>query len=505
GNRSAPTRLEVRAEVILGNKEFISLNEQRQKAGEPIFANPRNAAAGSLRQLDPRITATRPLDIFCHGIGQVTGVSFQTYDEFLTAIRDWGLKVNPLRRKCHGISEVIDFYREMEEKRESLGYEIDGVVIKVNDLELRERVGVKTRSPRWAIAYKFPARQETTQIEDIIAQVGRTGIVTPVAIMKPVRIGGVEVRRATMHNQDEIDKKDVRIGDWVVVQRAGDVIPEVVKVIKSKRPRDTKKYQIPDSCPVCGSNVVRVEGEAAHRCQNISCPAQLKESIKHFSSRNAMDIEGLGDKLVNQLVERGKVKDFADLYLINKDDWSNLERMAEKSAQNIIDALEKSKHVPADRFIYALGIRFVGEHVSRLLVNHFKTLENLKHADYEELISIHEIGPQVARSVVEFFQEQQNLQTIDRLLKAGISLAELEQQTSDKLAGKTFVLTGALENFTRAEAKNIIESLGGRVASAVSKSTDFVLIGSDPGSKADKAKELGIKIIGESEFQEMIF
>ncbi len=503
-NLSVPQRLEVRGEVILGNREFIRLNEQRQKNEEPIFANPRNAAAGSLRQLDPRITATRPLDIYCHSIGQVTGISFNTHEAFLMSIQGWGLKVNPLRQKCRGISEVIDFYRDIETRRETLDFEIDGVVIKVNDLALRERIGIKTRSPRWAIAYKFPARQEITQIEDIIAQVGRTGIVTPVAIMKPVRIGGVEVRRATLHNQDEIDKKNVRIGDWVVVQRAGDVIPEVVKVIDDRRPAHSKKYQIPDSCPVCGSHVVRVEGESAHRCQNVSCPAQLKESIKHFASRNAMDIEGLGDKLVNQLVEREKVKDYADLYLLKKDDWANLERMAAKSAQNIMNSLEQSKNVSPDRFIYALGIRFVGEHVSRLLVNHFKTLENLKKADFDELISIHEIGPQVARSVVQFFQEQRNTETIDRLLNAGIKLTDMESQTSEKLSGKTFVLTGTLEKFTRGEAKKLIEAMGGHVASAVSKSTDFVLMGTDPGSKAKKAEAFGIVVINETEFQKMI-
>jgi len=500
----APERLELRGEVILHHQSFRELNQQREQAGEPLFANPRNAAAGSLRQLDPRITASRPLDIFCHSIGQVLGFSFETHLQFLQTISKWGLKVNPLHRFCKGVQEVLNFYRQIEQQRESLAYEIDGVVIKVNDLRLREQIGMKTRSPRWALAFKFPARQEITQVENIIAQVGRTGTITPVAIMRPVRIGGVEVRRATLHNQDEIDKKDVRIGDWVVVQRAGDVIPEVVKVIEERRTGQEKKYNLPDRCPVCGSHVVRLDGEAAHRCQNISCPAQLKESIKHFASRAAMDIEGLGDKLVDQLVEKGLINDFADLYKLTKAQLADLERMADKSAQNIIDALDKSKRVSLERFIYALGIRFVGEHLSRLLTRHFQKLDKLQQATYDDLIGIYEIGPQVAQSVVQFFKEQRNLQTIARLLKAGIQFKAAEVQKSDKLAGKTFVLTGTLESLTRSEAEKMIETLGGHAASAVSKKTDFVVVGKDAGSKEAKARALGVKIIDEEEFKKMV-
>ncbi len=504
GEIPPPERLEIRGEVVIGIQEFRSLNHQREAAGEPTFANPRNAAAGSLRQLDPKITASRPLDILFHGIGQVVGTEFRTHSEFLNTIQQWGLKVSSLRRLCRSLNEMFQFYAELMEKREQLAHEIDGMVIKVNDLSLRERIGIKSRSPRWAIAYKFPAQQEVTQIRDIQAQVGRTGALTPVAIMAPVRIGGVEVSRATLHNQDEIDKKDVRIGDWVVVQRAGDVIPEVVKVIESRRTGNEKKFQIPDTCPVCGGHVVRLEDEAVHRCQNISCPAQIKQQIQHFASRTAMDIEGLGSKLVDQLVEKGKAKTVADLYFLTRDDWANLERMADKSAENIVDALEKSKHITLDRFIYSLGIRFVGERSARLLADHFKTLDNFKNATYEELLTIHEIGPQSAQSIVQFLEEPKNVETINKLLSAGIKIETKEQTASDLFSGKTFVFTGALKIYTRHEAEALVESLGGRAASSVSRKTDFVVIGQNAGSKADKARELGVTILSEAEFHEMV-
>ncbi len=501
---AAPDRLEVRGEVILKIREFEELNKRREIAGEPLFANPRNAAAGSIRQLDPRVTASRPLDIFCHGMGQVSGVFFETHLQFLEALQAWGLSVNPIRRSCSGVKEVIAFYEEIREQRDRLSYEIDGVVIKVNDLRLREKIGMKTRSPRWALAFKFPARQEMTQIIDIIAQVGRTGTLTPVAIMKPVRIGGVEVSRATLHNQDEIDRKDIRIGDWVIVQRAGDVIPEVVKVVEDRRTRGEKKYQIPAQCPVCGSHVARIEGEVAHRCQNVSCPAQIKESMVHFSGRGAMDIQGLGVRLVDQLVDKGLVKDFADLYELSLEQLANLDRMAEKSAQNILDALRKSKNVSPDRFLFALGIRFVGEHVARLLMRHFRDLSDLQNASEEELMHIREIGPQVAQSVIQYFKEEKNLKTILRLKEAGIKFGEIESATSDHFVGKTFVFTGTLEKYSREEAERLVESMGGRAASSVSKNTDFVVAGKDAGSKAERAKQLGVKIIDEAEFRKMI-
>ncbi|MFZ5515298.1 MAG: NAD-dependent DNA ligase LigA [Candidatus Zhuqueibacterota bacterium] len=499
-----PQRLELRGEVIIGNQDFKKLNKEREQSGEPIFANPRNAAAGSLRQLDPKITASRPLDIFFHGVGQVTGIEFATHLQFLETIRQWGLKVSPIRRLCRSLDELFQFYAELMEQRDHLPYEIDGMVIKVNRFALREEIGIKSRSPRWAIAYKFPARQEVTQIRDIQVQVGRTGTLTPVAIMAPVRIGGVEVSRATLHNQDEIDKKDIRIGDWVVVQRAGDVIPEVVKVVESRRTGAERQFHIPATCPVCGAHVVRLEGEAAHRCQNLSCPAQIKQQIQHFASRTAMDIEGLGAKLVDQLVEKGKATTVADLYFLTKDDWSNLERMAEKSAQNIVAALEKSKRIALDRFIYSLGIRFVGERTARLLADHFKTLDHFKQATYDALLSIHEIGPQSAQSITQFLDEPKNMQTIDKLLAAGVTIESREPATSGIFSGKTFVFTGTLEIFTRHEAEALVVSLGGQAASSVSRKTDFVVVGQNAGSKADKARELGIPILSEEEFKRMV-
>jgi DNA ligase (NAD+) len=499
-----PERLEVRGEVVIPIQAFEALNKQREQSGEPLFANPRNAAAGSLRQLDPKISASRPLEIFFHSAGQIIGYTFDSHWHFLNSISKWGLRVNPQRHLCKSLEEIFQFYVELSEQREKLPYEIDGVVIKVNRFPQREIIGIKSRSPRWAIAYKFPARQEVTQILDIKAQVGRTGALTPVAIMKPVQIGGVEVSRATLHNQDEIDKKDVRIGDWVVVQRAGDVIPEVVKVIESRRTGNERKYQLPDTCPVCGAHVIRLPGEAAHRCQNLSCPAQLKQQIRHFASRGAMDIEGLGDKLVNQLVDTGLVKDVADLYFLTKQHWADLERMGDKSAQNIIDALEKSKNISLARFIFSLGIRFVGEHAASLLADHFKTLSNLKKTTYEELLSIYEIGPQSAQSIVQFFDEPKNLNTIDRLMKAGITIQQQEKATSDQLSGKAFVFTGTLESMTRDEAEGLVASMGGRATSSVSKKTDYVVVGKDPGSKATKARDLGVTILNEEEFKSLL-
>jgi len=499
-----PERLEVRGEVVFPVHAFEALNKRREQSGEPLFANPRNAAAGSLRQLNPKITASRSLEIFFHSIGQVIGHTFESHSQFLDSISAWGLRCTPDRRLCQNLDEIFQFYNELVGKREQLPYEIDGLVIKVNGFVQREAIGIKSRSPRWAIAYKFPAQQEITQILDVKAQVGRTGTLTPVAMMKPVGIGGVEVSRATLHNQDEIDKKDVRVGDWVVIQRAGDVIPEVVKVVESRRIGNEKKYQLPNTCPVCGAHVVRLPGEAAHRCQNLSCPAQLKQQIRHFASRGAMDIEGLGNKLVEQLVDRGLVKDTADLYFLTMQQWSNMERMADKSAQNIIDALEKSKTISLDRFIYSLGIRFVGEHTAGLLADHFKTLSNLRNATYEELISIHEIGPQSAQSIVQFFNEPKNLNTIDRLLKAGIKIQQKQQAASDKLADKTFVFTGTLASMIRGEAEKLVVSLGGRAVSSVSKKTDYVVVGADPGSKAIKARDLGVTILNEEDFKRLL-
>ncbi len=499
-----PVRLDVRGEVILGISAFEKINRDREEQGEATFANPRNAAAGSLRQLDPQITAQRPLDIYCYGVGRTDGLEVASQWDLLQLFKQLGLKVNPLVRQCNGIDEVKAYHQEMLEQRETLAYEIDGIVVKVNDFALQQQLGIKTRSPRWAMAYKFPARQETTQIKDIIAQVGRTGALTPVAIMQPVNVGGVEVSRATLHNQDEIDRKDVRIGDWVVIQRAGDVIPEVVKVITSKRTGHEKAYTLPSECPVCGSETVRIEGEAAQRCINVSCPAQVKERIYHFASKGAMDIDGLGSKLVDQLVEKGYVTNVADLYFLTQEQLAGLERMAEKSAKNIIDAIQESKDRSIDRVLFALGIRFVGEHVARVLVKAFPTFTALQKADKEELMNVHEIGPQVAESVVDFFSKEENLNMIERLKQGGLKMRPLESATEEqRFADKTLVFTGTLQTMTRKEAQSITESLGGRAASSVSKNTDYVVAGENAGSKLSKAEELGLTIISETEFKSM--
>jgi len=497
-----PERLEVRGEVIMQMKRFQELNRRREKAGEPLFANPRNAAAGSVRQLDSKITARRPLEIYCYGVGEVRGRTFKSHWEILQAFPKWGLRINPHIQRCRSIDDVLQYYHEMSEKRESLPYEIDGIVIKVDRLDLQTRLGEIARSPRWALAFKFQPKQETTKILDIIVQVGRTGALTPVAVMEPVKVGGVEVSRATLHNQDEIDKKDVRIGDTVIIQRAGDVIPEVVQVISSKRNGTEKKFRMPSKCPVCGAEVIKEE--AIHRCIGLDCPAQLKGRIKHFASKRAMDIEGLGTKLTDQLVEKGLVKDVADIYYIKKEQLIALERMAEKSAQNIIDAIEKSKNKPLAKFLFALGIRHVGETTAEDLAGHFLRLDDFFRLLEEDLMEVEGIGPEVAASVHQFFKDKKNKESIERLKKAGVKVIEPKVKEKGKLVGKTFVFTGTLKAFGRDEARNLVESLGGMTASGVSKKVDFVVIGEDPGSKFDKAKELGIKTLTEEEFMRII-
>jgi len=498
-----PSRLEVRGEVYMKIKAFQELNRTREEKGEPKFANPRNAAAGSLRQLDSSITAKRPLDIFFYGLGVVEGYSFSSHWEVLQTLPRWGFKVNPKIELCQNIKEVIEYYHQMEKIREELDYEIDGVVIKVNDLALQEKLGTISRSPRWAIAYKFSPQKGTTKIIDIIPQVGRTGAITPVAVMEPVFLSGVKVSRATLHNQDEIDKKDIRIGDTVIVQRAGDVIPEVVSAVKEKRTGKEVPFKIPSKCPVCGSSVVRLKGEAIHRCINLSCPAQLKKSIKHFASKRAMDIDGLGDKLIEKLVDEGLIRNVADLYQLKVEDLARLERMAEKSATNIINAIKKSKERDLERFIYALGIRHVGEHIAKILAEKYPQLEKLMEASEEELVQIDEIGPEVARSIVSFFTQKSNRELISRLKEVGIKISAPKKKKETKLQGKTFVFTGALSQFTREEAKRLVESLGGKVSSSVSKNTDYVVAGADPGSKYEKAKALGVTILNEDEFKKI--
>lgn len=497
-----PERLEVRGEVIMQIKKFKELNLKREESGEPLFANPRNAAAGSVRQLDPKITAERPLEIYFYGLGEVRGWTFKTQWEILQTLPKWGLRTNPHARKCKNIDEVLQYYHEMNEKRESLPYEIDGTVIKVNRLDLQLRLGEIARSPRWALAFKFQPKQETTKILDIIVQVGRTGALTPVAIMEPVKVGGVEVSRATLHNQDEIDRLDVRIGDTVIIQRAGDVIPEVVQVVKSKRTGKEKRFEIPSKCPVCHAEVIKEE--AIHRCIGLDCPAQLKGRIKHFASKRAMDIDGLGVKLIDQLVDKGLVKDIADIYYIKKEELIELERMAEKSAQNIIDAIEKSKTKPLSKFLFALGIRHVGETTAEDLARHFQKLDEFYHLSVEDLMEVEGIGPEVASSVYQFFKDKKNRESIELLKKAGVKVIEPRVKEKGKLSGKTFVFTGTLKAYGRDEAKNLVESLGGQTASSVSKKVDYVVVGEDPGSKFDKAKELGISILSEEEFKKMI-
>jgi DNA ligase (NAD+) len=495
-----PEQIEIRGEVFMEIEVFKTLNRRRIKNEEPPFANPRNAAAGSLRQLDSRITARRPLDIFCYGIGAVTGIPFTSHWDVLQTLKRWGFRVNDRIQRAEDIDACIAYYRQINDKRKELPYEIDGIVIKADDLSIQDRLGAVSRSPRWALACKFAATQETTVVEDIIIQVGRTGVLTPVALMKPVRVGGVMVSRATLHNQDEIDKKDVRIGDTVIIQRAGDVIPEVVKVMDSKRNGTQRKFVMPHSCPKCGSEVVRIEGESAHRCINLSCPAQIKERITHFSSRGGMNIEGLGEKLVSQLVDAGAVEDPADLYLLTKETLLNLDRMAEKSASNLLAAIERTKSPPLDKFLFALGIRHVGEYMAGTLARQFINVESLADASEAQLLSIRDVGPEVARSILSFFREPSNMRIMEKFRQAGVRPVETATRKAAPLAGKSFVFTGVLGTLTRNDAKEIVESLGGQMSESVTKKTDYVVVGDAPGSKLQKAQSAGIAVINEEEF-----
>ena len=504
GKIKIPPLLEIRGEVFLSINSFKELNRAQAEREEKLFANPRNAAAGSLRQLDPKITATRPLSILCYGIGAAEGFSPSSHWATLNGLKELGFPVTIHGSVCSGIEEAIRYFRKMEKKRESLTFEVDGIVLKVNDLNIQGELGERARSPRWAIAGKFKPLQETTLVNSISVQVGRTGALTPVAELEPVKVGGVIVKRATLHNQDEIDRKDVRAGDTVIIQRAGDVIPEVVSVIKSKRRKGTKRYKIPVKCPVCGADVKRLPGEAVHSCQNPSCPAQLRESIKHFASKGAMDIDGLGDKLVESLVDNGTVKNVADLYSLSLEQLASLERMAEISGQNILNALEKSKETTLGRFLYALGIRHVGEQTAKLLAQKYGNIGKVRNSNVETLERIEGVGPIVAESVSNFFREKKNNETIEKLIAHGIKIGSESPGSSNVLAGLTFVITGTLQKMTRRDAKGLIESAGGRASSSVSNKTDYLVAGENAGSKLSKAEELGVTVISEEELLELL-
>jgi len=504
-----PPRIEVYGEVYMKKSDFKKLNKERIKKGESLFANPRNAAAGSVRQLDPRITARRHLDTFIYRATFPEGNNSNVHMEVLNYLKNIGFKVNPHIKLFQDIGEVVSYCLQWIEKKEELDYEIDGMVIKVNSLRMREELGSTTRSPRWAIAYKFPAQQVTTRVQGIIVQVGRTGALTPVAILDPVRISGSVVQRATLHNEDEIRRKDIRIGDVVLIQKAGEIIPEVVKVIKEKRTGKETEFLMPTQCPVCGAKVFRPEGEVASRCNSLTCPAQIKERIRHFASRNAMDIEGLGPAIIDQLVEKGLIKDISDLYFLERDDLISLERMAEKSADNLLDAIEKSKKKSLPNLIYGLGIRYVGVHTAEVITRYYPTLDKFKKANLEKLIEINEIGPKIAESIILFFKEKESLAIIERVRSTGLNFGQEEEKIREEkevqmLAGKQFVLTGTLKDFTRTQAKEIISELGGRVTGSVSKKTDYVVAGEDPGSKYQKAQELGVPIINGEEFKKII-
>lgn len=503
-----PQTLEVRGEVIMTKSGFNKLNETQRAKGEKTFANPRNAAAGSLRQLDSNITATRPLEFYSYGVGQVTGGKLASrHSDILKQLRDWGLRLNPELKVVKGVKGCLEYYQNILNKREQLNYDIDGVVYKVDGLAEQDVMGFVSRAPRWAIAHKFPAQEEMTTLLAIDVQVGRTGALTPVARLEPVFVGGVTVTNATLHNQDEIDRKDVRVGDTVIVRRAGDVIPEVVSVVTSKRKKGARKFKMPAHCPVCGSEVLRLDDEAAARCTGgLFCEAQRKEAIKHFAARKAMDIDGLGDKLVEQLVDEGLIHDAADLFTLKKDDVAGLERMADKSAQNLIDALDKSRSTTLDRFIFSLGIRQVGETTARTLAQHFGSFDALMKSKEDELINVSDVGPIVAESICHFFHEKHNRDVINKLLKAGISWPDIEVTPKSKqtLAEKTFVITGTLSSMGRDEAKAKLIALGAKVTGSVSKKTDYVVVGENPGSKATKAEQLGVEIIDEDMLHTLI-
>ncbi|MFH0763631.1 MAG: NAD-dependent DNA ligase LigA [Candidatus Omnitrophota bacterium] len=499
-----PKEIEIRGEVYMTKSALEKLNKEKVKLGEEQFANPRNAAAGSLKLLDPAIVAGRGLDVFVWGIGHYEGIDFRTHIQVLEYLKECGFKVNPYYKLCKNVDEAIEYCDSWEPKRGKLDFEIDGMVLKVNSLTQREALGSTTKSPRWAIAYKFPAERALTEVKDIIVGVGRTGAVTPVAILKPVHLSGTTVSRASLHNFDEIERLDVKIGDKVYVEKSGEIIPKVLAVAKEKRTGREKPFAVPAKCPACGSKLARGEKEVALRCENVSCPAQIKEALLHFASRNAMDIEGMGEAVVNQLVDKKLVRDYGDIYYLKFDEVKSLERMADKSGQNLIDAVEKSKSSELNRLIYALGIRHVGEHAAWVLADNFGSIEKIGDSSAEELAKVHEIGPVMAQSIRNFFRNKENIKVLKKLEGAGLRMAGPKRKKEGlPLEGKVLVITGTLKSFSRSGAEELVRKLGGNPSSSVSKNTDFLVAGEEPGSKLDKAKTLGVKIIDEEGFRKI--
>lgn len=501
-----PARLVVRGEVYMSYARFNELNQRREDEGESRFANPRNAAAGALRQIDSTVTAKRPLQIFLYGVAEATGYNFETQWDVLNTLPKWGFKVNlDYTRICTGIQEALDFYSEVDGKRDDLPYEIDGVVFKVNSIAGQEKLGMRVRDPRWAVAYKFKARQQTTTLLDITIQVGRTGRLTPVAELAPVNIGGVEVARATLHNLSEIERKDVRIGDTVIVERAGDVIPQVVGPVIEKRTGSEKEFEIPVNCPICGAAVSVTEDKKSAACTNQSCPAKLSRSISHFVCKAGMDIDGFGHKKVDQLIDAGLVSSFASLYSLTVDDLVDIERFGDRSAQRLVDEIAKSKNQPFHRVLFGLGIHTVGYQTAKLLAREFGSMERLMEAEMNELVQIDSIGPEVAQSIIEYFSDEGARQAIADLTQAGLTMTAEEEVTSEQpFAGMTFVFTGTLTKWKRNEAAEIVEKLGGKSSSSVSKKTTYVVAGSSAGLKLKKAQQLGVKVLSEEEFAELI-
>jgi len=499
-NGAIPAVVEIRGEVYIEKEALVRLNREREKEGLPPFANPRNLAAGSLRQLDPRVTASRPLRMFCYDIGRTEGLSIETQEQLLLTLDELGIRVNPLRQICRGIEEAIDFYERLQKDREALAYDADGVVIKVNDLASRRTLGEISRSPRWAVAAKFPAEQGITRILDIKLQVGRTGTLTPVALLEPVRVRGVEISSATLHNEDEVHRKDIRIGDTVVVQRAGDVIPQVLRPVTERRSGKERPFKMPKKCPVCRSEVVRLEGEGAHRCLNVSCPARIKESTYHFACKGGFDIDGFGTRLIAQLIDKRIIRRVSDIFHLDKDTLVGLERVGPKSASNLLAAVESSKTIIFPRFLFSLGIPEVGEHAAMLLAKAFGDLEALMGATEEDLVNLQDIGPRTAEATLDFFANSENRKMISELLEAGVTIKEVKGEVSTELSGKRFVFTGTLSSMTREDAAGCVESLGGTVSSSVSARTDYVVVGGSPGSKAEKARVLGVTALTEAEF-----